>query len=70
VRVRYGRVRKKFRLRALATAAAVAGHRPPAWPTTMVRARKAKARLDAVVASRSGMSATPRPMAAIGPTPR
>src|SRR6185503_13598111 len=65
--VRYGFVRKKSRLRAETSAVTSAAARPPSSPMAMVRRTNANARLDAVVTSRSGVSAPPRAMAAIPP---
>ena len=58
-RVRYGSVRKKFRLRAEISAVTSAGPRPAISATTIVKARKANARLAAVTVLRSEISAMP-----------
>src|SRR5215475_10325504 len=67
-RVRYGSVRKKLRLMADTTAVSSAADRPPISAITMVKARKAKARLEAGVRVRSGTSAPPRASAPRPPT--
>src|SRR5215467_445768 len=66
--VRYGSVRKKLRLMADTTAVSSAADRPPTSAITIVKARKAKARLDAGVSVRSGTSTTPRVSAPRPPT--
>jgi N-6 DNA Methylase len=57
----------QFRLSADTTAVASPAPRPPTSATTIVSARKAKARFDADVTARSGMRATPSIMAPMAP---
>lgn len=67
VNLRYGWVRKKLRLSAEETAVASAAQRPPNSATTIVKTMNAKARLEAGVTPRNGISATPSAIAASGP---
>jgi hypothetical protein len=66
-RVRYGSVRKKFRLRADMSAVTSAGPRPPTSATTIVKAMKANARLAAATTPRSGISRMPSAIAPSAP---
>ena len=67
VRVRYGSIRKKLRLRAETTAVTSPAVRPPSSATTMVKIRKTKARLEAAVSVRNGINRMPRAMAPMPP---
>ena len=64
---RYGRVRKKSRLKAEQSAVSTPAQRPPSSATTMVSARNTNVKLDAGVSSRNGVSAAPMKIAPAGP---
>src|ERR1700675_2097410 len=55
----YGSVRKKLSVMADTTAVITAAVRPPSSATTIVKAMKTKARFDAEVSERSGISTKP-----------
>src|SRR4026208_296098 len=55
----YGSGRKKLSVRADTTAGTRAAERPPSSATTIVKAMKTKARFDAEVSERSGISMRP-----------
>ena len=55
----YGSVRKKLSVMADTTAVTRAAERPPSSATTIVKAMKTKARFDAEVSERSGISTKP-----------
>ncbi len=59
VSVRYGSVRKKSRLIADRSAVTSAAERPPSSATMIVKPRNTKARFDADVRERNGISAIP-----------